>query len=200
MIFLKKPLDVNKIDLLIYKHDKKGTIGEMVHKLEQFPSGDGRSFYFPVILEKYKPTTLEPNLKYTFKAVSTTGALAEGTIELNGKEEKISGGPLDFTGGVVDKPKEVEKATAPFDAEATKEALKKVIYEDCKTGASKGGAAKIYLTINPKDGKVNKAEFQKDPPPPYSDGTQKCIVGRFEKMKTKPFTGDTKVITYTLSL
>jgi hypothetical protein len=200
MIFLKKPLDVNKLDLLIYKHDKKGVMGEMVHKLEQFPSGDGRTFYFVVPIEKYKPVGMEPNLKYTFKAVASTGPVAEGTIELTGKEEKIQGnGNLDFTNGETEKPKE-EKATSPFDASVTKDNLKKVIYEDCKTSASKGGSAKIILTISPKDGKVLRAEFEKDPPPPFSDGTQKCILGRFEKMKTKPFTGEQKTIGYKVSL
>lgn len=199
MIFLKKPLDVNKLDLLIYKHDKKGVIGEMVHKLEQFPSGDGRSFYFVITLEKYKPVALEPNFKYTFKAVATTGAVAEGSIELNGKEEKIGGSNLDFTNGKDDKPV-VEKATEPFNAEATKEALKKIIYEDCKTAASKGGTAHILLTIAPKDGKVLKAEFKDKDSVPYSDGTQQCIIQRFAKMKTKPFTGEQKTITYKVAL
>ncbi len=199
MIFLKKPLDVNKLDLLIYKHDKKGVMGEMVHKLEQFPSGDGRSFYFVVSLEKYKPVALEPNFKYTFKAVATTGGVAEGSIELNGKEEKIGGSNLDFTNGKDDKPV-VEKATEPFNAEVTKENLKKVIYEDCKTSASKGGTAKVILTISPKDGKVLKAEFEEKDKVPYSDGTQQCIIQRFAKMKTKPFTGDQKTITYKVAL
>ncbi len=146
MVFLKKPLDTPKLDLMVYKIDKKGSV-DFVQKIEQFPSTGDRSFYFLVTLRKEIP--YEPNLKYQMKAVvSGGGAVAEGTIELNGKEEpKIGGGDMDFTKGVdLGKAKETEKPTAPFDGEAAKEALKKVIYEDCKTAGSKGGVAKIQLT------------------------------------------------------
>ena len=199
MIFLKKPLDVNKLDLMVYKIDKTGTVS-LAQDLEQFPSGDGRSFYFLITLRDQSP--YEPNLKYQVKVVASTGPVAETTIELDGKEEKISGGPIDFTGGAdYSKKTEVEKPSAPFDADAAKEALKKVIYEDCKTAASKGGTVKIWITFSAKDGKVLKAEFPPDPPVPYSDGTQKCIVGRFEKAKTKPFTSaDSKTVAYNVSL
>ena len=200
MVFLKKPLDTPILNLMVYKIDKKGVV-EFVQKIEQFPSTGERSFYFLVTLRKEIP--YEPNLKYQMKAVvSGGGAVAEGTIELNGKEEpKIGGGDMDFTKGVdLGKAKETEKATAPFDAEAAKEALKKVIYEDCKTAGSKGGAAKIQLTFAAKDGKVLQAEFPKDPPAPYSDATQACIVQRFKKAKTKPFTGVDKTIAYKLDL
>jgi hypothetical protein len=199
MIFLKKPLDVNKIDLMVYRTDKKG-VKEFIQKLEQFPSGDGRSFYFLITLRKVAP--YDPNLKYSFKAVSANGAgLAEsGDIELDGKEEKVGGSDLDFTKGMdLSKPKE-EKATAPFDAEAAKEALKKIIYEDCKTSASKGGEAKLRLNFAAKDGKVLHAEFEKDPTPPYSDATQTCIIRRFEKAKTKPFTGADHFVSYKVVL
>lgn len=199
MVFLAKSLDVNKLDLMVYKIDKKGN-KEFVQKFEQFPSGDGRSFYFLVTLRKETP--YEPNLKYTIKVVASTGAIAESKeIELTGKEEpKIGGGPMDFTAGMdLSKPKE-EKATAPFDAEAAKEALKKVIYEDCKTSASKGGDAKIQIKFAAKDGKVLGAEFAKDPPSPYSDATQTCIAQRFKKAKTRPFTGEDKTITFKTTL
>ncbi|MBL8716054.1 MAG: hypothetical protein JNL79_08660 [Myxococcales bacterium] len=200
MVFLKKPLDTPALNLMVYKIDKKGVV-DFVQKVEQFPSTDGRSFYFLVTLRKEPP--YEPNLKYQLKAVVTGGgAVAEGTIELTGKEEKpIDGGPMDFTKGVdLGKPKETEKPTQPFDAEATKEALKKVIYEDCKTAGSKGGDAKIVLKFSAKDGKVLSAEFAKDPPAPYSDATQTCVAQRFKKAKTKPFTGDDKTISYKVNL
>lgn len=199
MVFLKKPLDTPSLNLMVYKTDKKG-MTDFVQKIEQFPSTDGRSFYFLVTLRKEPP--YEPNLKYQIKAVATGGgAVAEGTIELNGKEEKpIDGGPMDFTKGMdLSKPKE-EKPTQPFDAEATKDALKKIIYEDCKTAGSKGGDAKIVLKFAAKDGKVLSAEFAKDPLPPYSDATQTCIAQRFKKAKTKPFTGDDKTISYKVNL
>jgi hypothetical protein len=200
MIFLKKPLDAPNLNLMVYKIDKKGNV-DFVQKIEQFPNSDQRSFYFLVTLRKEPP--YEPNLKYQIKAiVPGGGAVAEGTIELNGKEEKpIGGGDMDFTKGMdLGKPKEVEKATGPFDAEAAKEALKKVIYEDCKTAGSKGGDAKIQLKFAAKDGKVLQATFPKDTPAPYSDATQTCIIRRFEKAKTKPFTGDDKTITYKVNL
>jgi hypothetical protein len=199
MIFLAKALDVNKLDLMVYKIDKKGN-KEFVQKLEQFPSGDGRSFYFQITLRKETP--YEPNLKYTIKVEASTGAIAESKeIELTGKEEpKIGGGPIDFTGGMdLSKPKE-EKPTGPFVAAAAKEVLDKVIYEDCKTSASKGGAAKIQIKFAAKDGKVLQAEFVKDPPAPYSDATQTCIAQRFKKAKIKPFTGEDKTTTYTTNL
>jgi len=200
MVFLKKPLDAPNLNLMVYKIDKKGTV-DFVQKIEQFPNSDNRSFYFLVTLRKEPP--YEPNLKYQIKAVVPGGgAVAEGTIELNGKEEKpIGGGDMDFTKGMdLGKPKEQEKATGPFDGEATKEALKKVIYEDCKTAGSKGGDAKIQLRFAAKDGKVLDASFPKDTPPPYSDATQNCIIRRFEKAKTKPFTGDNKTISYKINL
>lgn len=200
MVFLKKPLDAPNLNLMVYKIDKKGTV-DFVQKIEQFPNSDQRSFYFLVTLRKEPP--YEPNLKYQIKAVVPGGgAVAEGTIELNGKEEKpIGGGDMDFTKGMdLGKPKEQEKATGPFDAEAAKEALKKVIYEDCKTAGSKGGDAKIQLKFASKDGKVLEASFPKDTPPPYSDATQNCIIRRFEKAKTKPFTGDNKTISYKINL
>ncbi|GAC1583862.1 MAG: hypothetical protein NVS3B20_14010 [Polyangiales bacterium] len=199
MVFLKKPLDVNKLDLMVYKIDKKGN-KDFVQKLEQFPSADGRSFYFLITLRKDPP--YEPNLKYEMKGVNPgSGAVAEsGQIELDGKEEKVSGGPIDFTAGMdLSKPKE-EKATAPFDADTAKEALKKIIYEDCKTSASKGGDGKIQIKFAAKDGKVLSAGFVTDPPPPFSDATQTCVSRRFEKAKTKPFTGDDKTISYKVSL
>lgn len=200
MVFLKKPLDAPNLNLMVYKIDKKGTV-DFVQKIEQFPNSDTRSFYFLVTLRKEPP--YEPNLKYQIKAVVPGGgAVAEGTIELNGKEEKpIGGGDMDFTKGMdLGKPKEQEKATGPFDGEATKEALKKVIYEDCKTAGSKGGDAKIQLKFAAKDGKVLDASFSKENPPPYSDATQNCIIRRFEKAKTKPFTGDNKTISYKINL
>lgn len=198
MIFLKKSLDVGKLDLMVYKIDKKGN-KEFVQKLEQFPDKDVRSIYFLITLRKEPP--YEPNLKYQIKAVASTGAVAEsGEIELNGKEEKISGGPMDFTAGMdLSKPKE-EKATGPFDAEEAKKALGKVIYEDCKTTGSKGGDAKIQIKFAAKDGKVLSAVFPTDPPVPYSDATQTCIQRRFEKAKTKPFTGEDKSILYKVTL
>lgn len=199
MVFLKKPLDAPKLDLMVYKVDKKGNV-DFVQKIEQFPNSDNRSFYFLITLRKENPYV--PNLKYQFKAlVPGGGAVAEGEIELNGKEEKpIGGGDMDFTKGMdLSKPKE-EKATGPFDAEAAKEALKKVIYEDCKTAGSKGGDAKIQLKFAAKDGKVLDASFPKESPPPYSDATQNCIIRRFEKAKTKPFTGDNKTISYKVNL
>ena len=202
MVFLKKPLDAPKLDLMVYKYDKKGTSADFIQKIEQFPNADGRSFYFLVILRKEMP--YEPNHKYQIKAIIPGGgAVAEGTIELNGKEEpKIGGGDMDFTKGMdLGKPKEVEKATAAFDAEAAKEALKKVIYEDCKTAGSKGGDAKVVIKFSAKDGKVLKANFPEDAPAPYSDATQTCIVRRFEKAKTKPFTGaESKTISYKVNL
>jgi len=201
MVFLKKPLDTPKLDLMVYKIDKKTGSADFVQKIEQFPNSDNRSFYFLVTLRKEPP--YEPNLKYQIKAVVPGGgAVAEGTIELNGKEiPKIGGGDMDFTKGVdLGKPKEVEKPTGPFDAEAAKEALKKVIYEDCKTAGSKGGDAKIQLKFAAKDGKVLDASFSKDAPPPYSDATQNCVIRRFEKAKTKPFTGDNKTISYKINL
>lgn len=199
MVFLKKPLDTPKLDFMVYKIDKKGTV-DFVQKLEQFPSSDNRSYYFLVTLRKEAP--YEPNLKYQIKAtVPGGGAVAEGTIELNGKEEKVGGGDMDFTKGMdLGKPEKVEKPTAPFDASAAKEALKKVIYEDCKTAGSKGGDAKIIIKFAAKDGKVLKAEFPKDAPAPYSDATQTCVIRRFEKAKTKPFTGDDKTISYKVNL
>jgi len=200
MVFLKKPLDAPKLDLMVYRIDKKGNV-EFVQKIEQFPNADTRSFYFLITLRKEPPYT--PNLKYQIKAVVPGGgAVAEGTIELNGKEEKpIGGGDMDFTKGMdLGKPKETEKASGPFDAAAAKEALGKVIYEDCKTAGSKGGDAKIQLKFAAKDGKVLEATFPKDTPAPYSDATQTCIIRRFEKAKTKPFTGDNKTITYKVNL
>ena len=199
MIFLKKPLDVNKLDLKVYKTDKKGNT-DYVQTLEQFPSGDGRSFYFLITLKKGDPVAMEPNLSYTLKAVASTGPVAEGTIELDGKEEKIQGsGNLDFTNGE-DQKKPEEKAKDPFNADATKEALKKILYEDCKTVGSPSGKAKLIIKFA-KDGKVVNAAFETDKAPPFSFGTQKCIVGRFEKAKTKPFTGeDTHTIGYTVAV
>jgi len=200
MVFLKKALDAPKLDLMVYRIDKKGNV-EFVQKIEQFPNADTRSFYFLITLRKEPPFT--PNLKYQIKAVVPGGgAVAEGTIELNGKEEKpIGGGDMDFTKGMdLGKPKETEKATGPFDAEAAKDALKKVIYEDCKTAGSKGGDAKLQIKFAAKDGKVLDAQFPKDTPAPYSDATQNCIIRRFEKAKTKPFTGDNKTITYKVNL
>lgn len=200
MVFLKKPLDAPKLDLMVYKIDKKGNV-DFVQKIEQFPNSDNRSYYFLITLRKEPP--FEPNLKYQIKAtVPGGGAVAEGTIELNGKEEKIGGGgDMDFTKGMdLGKPKEVEKPTGPFDAESAKDALKKVIYEDCKTAGSKGGDGKITIKFAAKDGKVLQASFSKEAPPPYSDATQTCIVRRFEKSKTKPFTGDDKTITYKVNL
>ncbi|GAC1366504.1 MAG: hypothetical protein NVSMB47_17820 [Polyangiales bacterium] len=200
MVFLKKTLDVAKLDIMVYKTDKKGNT-EFVQKLEQFPATDGRSFYFVLTMKKYDPVVIEPNLKYTFKAVATTGGVAEGTIELDGKEESVGGnGNLDFTNGDLGGPKKEEKATAPFDAESAKESLKAIIYEDCKTAASAGGNGKLMITIDPKTGKAVKVTFNTDPAPPFSDGTQKCIVGRFEKVKVKPYTGDTKTLAYHVSL
>lgn len=201
MVFLKKPLDTPKLDLMVYKYDKKGTTADFIQKIEQFPTADGRSFYFLVILRKEMP--YEPNLKYQIKAiVPGGGAVAEGTIELTGKEEpKIGGGDMDFTKGMdLGKPKEAEKPTGPFDAEATKEALKKVIYEDCKTAGSKGGDAKLVIKFAGKDGKVLDAHFPEDAPAPYSAATQECIVRRFEKAKTKPFTATDKIISYKVTL
>jgi hypothetical protein len=199
MIFLKKPLDAPKLDLMVYKISKTGSV-DFIQKIEQFPNSDQRTFYFLITLRKEAP--YEPNLKYQIKAtVPGGGAVAEGTIELNGKEEKIGGGDMDFTKGMdLGKPKEVEKPTGPFNAEATKEALKKVIYEDCKTAGSKGGDAKIQLRFAAKDGKVLDASFSKENPAPYSDATQNCIIRRFEKAKTKPFTGDNKTIAYKINL
>ncbi len=200
MVFLKKPLDAPKLDLMVYKIDKKGNV-DFVQKIEQFPNSDNRSYYFMITLRKEPP--YEPNLKYQIKAtVPGGGAVAEGTIELNGKEEKVGGGgDMDFTKGMdLGKPEKIEKPTGPFDAEAAKEALKKVIYEDCRTAGSKGGDGKIQLTFASKDGKVLRAEFPKENPPPYSDATQTCIVRRFEKAKTKPFTGGDKTISYKVNL
>lgn len=199
MVFLKKPLDAPKLDLMVYRIDKKGTV-EYVQKIEQFPNGDMRSYYFLITFRKEPP--FEPNLKYQVKAtVPGGGAVAEGTIELNGKEEKIGGGDMDFTKGMdLGKPEKAEKPTKPFDAEAAKDALKKVIYEDCKTAGSKGGDAKIHIKFAAKDGKVLKAEFPTDPPAPYSDATQNCVIRRFEKAKTKPFTGEDKTISYKVNL
>lgn len=200
MVFLKKPLDTPKLDLMVYKIDKKTGNADFIQKIEQFPNADVRTFYFLITFRKEAP--FEPNLKYQIKAiVPGGGAVAEGTIELTGKEEKIGGGDMDFTKGMdLGKPKEQEKATGPFDAEAAKEALKKVIYEDCKTAGSKGGDAKIQIKFASKDGKVLDASFPKDNPPPYSDATQNCIIRRFEKAKTKPFTGDNKTIAYKINL
>jgi len=204
MIFLAKPLDVNKLDLMVYKIDKKGN-KDFVQKLEQFPNTESRSIYLLITLRNaapYEPSTPGKTIKYQIKAVASTGAVAESPeIELTGKEEKVSGGPIDFTAGMdLSKPKE-EKATAPFDAAAATEALKKVIYEDCKTSASKGGDAKIQIKFAGKDGKVLDAVFPKDPPVPYSDATQTCIQRRFEKAKTKPFTGEeSHTVAYKVSL
>jgi len=99
------------------------------------------------------------------------------------------------------KPKEVEKATAPFDSAAALVVLGKIIYEDCKTSASKGGDASIQIKFSAKDGKVLDAAYPKDPPAPYSDGTQKCIERKFEKAKIKPFTGEeTHTVKYKTTL
>ena len=200
MVFLKKALDAPKLDLMVYKIDKKGNV-DFVQKIEQFPNSDNRTYYFLITLRKETP--YEPNLKYQIKAtVPGGGAVAEGTIELNGKEEKIGGGgDMDFTKGMdLGKPEKIEKPTAPFDHDAAKKDLLKIIYEDCRTAGSKGGDAKIQLKFAAKDGKVLKAEFPKDPPAPYSDATQTCIMRRFEKAKTKPFTGDDKTITFKVNL
>ncbi len=199
MVFLKKPLDVPKLDLMVYRIDKKGTV-EFVQKIEQVPNGDMRSYYFLITFRKEPP--FEPNLKYQIKAtIPGGGAVAEGEIELNGKEEKIGGGDMDFTKGMdLGKPEKTEKPTKPFDAEAATEALKKVIYEDCKTAGSKGGNAKIQIKFAAKDGKVLKAEFPTEDPAPYSDATQTCVIRRFEKAKTKPFTGDDKTVKYKINL
>jgi hypothetical protein len=199
MVFLKKPLDTPKLDLMVYKIDKKGTV-DFVQKIEQFPNADVRTFYFLVTLRKEPP--YEPNLKYQIKAVVPGGgAVAEGTIELTGKEEKIGGGDMDFTKGMdLSAPKE-EKPTAPFDNAAAVEALKKVVYEDCKTAGSKGGAGKLIIRFAGKDGKVLDASFPKDDPPPYSDATQTCILRAFKtKAKTKPFAGQDKTISYKIFL
>jgi len=200
MVFLKKPLDVNKIDLTFYKISKTG-VKEYVEKREQFPGGDnGRSFYFFIKLSNAAP--YEPNLKYEVEAtVPGGGMVAEGTIELDGKVERIGGGDMDFTKGMdLSKPKE-EKPVAPFDGAAAKEALKKIIYEDCKTAASAGGDAKITLTFQATTGKVVTAAFDTDHPPPYSEATQHCISRRFEKAKTKPFTGEAShVVSFHITL
>jgi hypothetical protein len=199
MIFLKKPLDAPKLDLMVYKIDKKGNV-DFIQKIEQFPNADNRSLYFLVTLHKVAPYV--PNQKYQFKAVVPGGgAVAEGTIELTGKEEKpIGGGDMDFTKGMDLSKEKTEKPTAPFDADAAKDALKKVVYEDCKTAGSKGGDAKLIIKFSAKDGKVLKAEFPTDTPAPYSAATQTCIIRRFEKSKTKPFTGDDKTISYRVNL
>ena len=199
MVFLKKPLDVPKLDLMVYKIDKSGGVN-FIQKLEQFPQGDGRSFYFLITLRK--EGAYEPNLKYQFKAVASTGAVAEGSLELDGKEEKIDGGSLDFSAGHKDVGADAPvKATGPFDAESAKTALKAIIYEDCKTAASKGGTAKIQITFASKDGKVLSADFPQDPPPPFSDETQKCIHQRFMRAKMTPFTGaEKKTVSWSVSL
>jgi hypothetical protein len=200
MVFLKKPLDVAKLDLMVYKTDKKGNT-EFIQKLEQFPQGDGRSFYFLITLRK--EGVYEPNLSYTMKAIASTGAVAEGKIELDGKEEKIGGDSLDFSAGHKDigASDKVEKPTGPFEADAAKTALKAIIYEDCKTAASKGGSAKIQIKFAAKDGKVLSADFPEDPPPPFSDATQKCIHQRFMRAKmTKGFTGADHAVAWTVTL
>jgi hypothetical protein len=189
MVFLKKPLDVNKLDVMVYKTDKKGNT-DFVQKLEQFPSGDGRSFYFVVTLKKYDPVAIEPNLMYTFKALATTGPVAEGKIELDGKEEKIGGSDLDFTKGDLAGPdkgsSDSSKPTDPFDATYAKAQLDKIIYEDCKTTKSNGDG-KILISLDAKTGKAVKVEFSTDPAPNYEKGAMACVVKRFETVKVKPF-------------
>ena len=203
MVFLKKPLDVNKLDVMVYKTTKKGET-EFVQKLEQFPSGDGRSFYFVVTLKKYDPVSIEPNLMYTFKALATTGPVAEGKIELDGKEEKIGGSDLDFTKGDLAGPKtdgDGTKPTDPFDATYAKAQLDKVIYEDCGTAKTKG-RGKLLLSIDAKTGKAVKVEFASDPAVDWEKGVQACITKRFQPVKIKPFsyTDPVKVVAWFVDL
>lgn len=203
MVFLKKPLDVNKLDVMVYKTDKKGNT-DFVQKLEQFPSGDGRSFYFVVTLKKYDPVAIEPNLMYTFKALATTGAVAEGKIELDGQEEKIGGSNLDFTKGDLAGNKGGDdngpKPTDPFDAAYAKDQLNKIIYEDCKTTKSSGDG-KILISLDAKTGKAVKVQFSTDPAPNYEKGAMACVVKRFETVKVKPFSSSdpVKIIAWKIS-
>lgn len=197
MVFLRKPLGAPKMDLMIYKIDKKGNV-DFVQKVEQYPNAADRSHYFVVTLAKAPP--LEPNLTYQIKAtVPGGGAVAEGTILLTGREEKIGG--VQAQAGAASKLAIEKKDTvAPFDAEAAKQALGAVDYRDCRTAGSKGGEATLLVRLAAKDGAVVRAEFSKETPAPYSDATQTCIVERFGKAKTKPFAGEDKTLTQKVSL
>jgi hypothetical protein len=189
MIFLRDKFTGGKLDLMIYKIDKSGT-ENYIQSIEEFPNAQGRSFLFLVTLKK--GGLFEPNLKYKFKAVQGTKKVADGTIELRGKEEKDAGsGPMDFgSPGSNDPTPPPEVATGPFDPESAKKALKEIIYDDCRTVGSQGGDAKVEVTFAGKDGKVVDTSFATDPACPYSTNTQTCILRRFKKAKMKPFLGD----------
>jgi hypothetical protein len=91
-------------------------------------------------------------------------------------------------------------AQKAFNAEAAKQALKKVAYADCKDAQSKGGDAMLEIKFAAKDGRVLSATFLKTPPVPYSDATRTCIVQRFERVTTKPFSGGDKTLVFRVRL
>lgn len=87
-----------------------------------------------------------------------------------------------------------------FDSSATKRALDKVIYEDCKDDESRG-PGRLDITFV-TDGRVQKVLLRDAPAPKYSTAASSCIVHRFERAKTKPFTrpSPTKTVVYTVAL
>ncbi len=202
MLFVKKDLDSSKVDLMIYRADKNGANYEFVQKREQYLTGDGRSFFFPLTIAKDNGNFL-PNLKYEIKVLASGTKIAEGTITLNGKEERISGGAIDFTkdeGGGYRKVNK-EKLTNAFDPADAKKALNDIIYEDCRGIGAPAGAAVVVVTFSADDGKVVKSEFAKDPAVPYNENTQGCIRARFAKAKMKPFgLEDTHTVTYKIKI
>jgi hypothetical protein len=202
MLFVKKELDSSKVDLMIYRADKGGGNFEFVQKREQYLTGEGRSFYFPLSIAKDNGKFL-PNRKYQIKVLSGGTNVAEGTIELKGVEEKVSGGPIDFTkdeGGGYRKVNK-EKLTNPFDYVEAKKALNDILYEDCRGIGAPSGTAVVVVTFSAEDGKVVKSEFAKDPAVPFNENTQGCIRARFAKAKMKPFgLEDTHTVTYKIKI
>jgi hypothetical protein len=202
MLFVKKELDSAKVDLMIYKSDKNGANFTFVEKREQYLTGEGRSFFFPLTIAKDNGNH-EPNLKYQIKVLAGGASVAEGTIQLNGKEEKISGGPIDFTkeeGGGYRKVNK-EKITTPFDNADAKKSLNEIIYEDCRGIGAPSGSAVMMVTFSAEDGKVVKAEFSKETAIPFNENTQGCIRARFAKAKIKPFgLEDTHSVTYKIKI
>ena len=202
MLFVKKELDSAKVDLMIYKADKNGSNFTFVEKREQYLTGEGRSFFFPLSIAKDNGNH-EPNLKYQIKVLSGGASVAEGTIELKGKEERISGGPIDFTkdeGGGYRKVNK-EKLTNAFDNADAKKSLNDVIYEDCRGIGAPSGTALLVITFSADDGKVVKSEFSKDLAVPYNENTQGCVRARFAKAKIKPFgLEDTHSVTFKIKI
>lgn len=202
MLFVKKELDSAKVDLMIYRSDKGGGNFEFVQKREQYLTGEGRSFYFPLSIAKDNGNFL-PNRKYQIKVLSGGASVAEGTIELKGVEEKIGGGAIDFTkeeGGGYRKVNK-EKLTNPFDYVEAKKSLNEILYEDCRGIGAPGGTAVVVVTFSAEDGKVVKSEFAKEPAITFNENTQGCIRARFAKAKMKPFgLEDTHTVTYKIKI